>query len=87
MSSRVVTELSVPAGASFTAGDVDGQGVGTLIQIDSGVGSATVITHLEGEVGIRCPVGISHGGVLQLPSIEVHFGDRSHRRLTAPVSV
>ena len=50
--------LSAPAGASFTDGDVDRDGVGRLVEIDAAVGGAAVVLHLEGEVGVAGAVRV-----------------------------
>ena len=65
--SLVVTVLLVPAGASFTARDVDGQGVGRGIQIYPAIGRPTIVLHLEGEAGIARAVGVGRRGEEQCP--------------------
>ena len=65
----VVTVLSAPAGASFTDGDVDRDGVGRLVEIDAAVGGAAVVLHLEGEVGIGVPLALAAGTKVSWPAL------------------
>ena len=39
-------------------GDVDGDRVGALVEVDAAVGGAAVVLHLEGEAGVGRAVGV-----------------------------
>ena len=53
VSSLVVTVVFVPAGASFTRRDVDGERVRRRVEIDAAVGRPPVVAHLEREASCR----------------------------------
>ena len=55
-------------------GDVDGDGVGRLVEIDATVGRAAVVLHLEGEVGVARAVGVGRRGELQQAGSDVRHG-------------
>ena len=71
MSSSVVTVLSVPAGASLTGVDVDGDRVRRRIEIDAAIGRAAVVLHLEGEAGVAGAVGVGRRREHQLAGRDV----------------
>ena len=76
MFSRVPTVLSVACWFIVHRRDVDGQRIGALIEIDPAVGSAAIVTYLEGEVGVTGTVGIGHRRKFELTGIQVGLADK-----------
>src|SRR5205085_1282301 len=52
-------------------GDVEGDGVGRLVEIDAAIGGGAVVLHLEGEGGIAGAVGVGRRGEHQLAGGDV----------------
>ena len=64
-----MTVLSVPAGASIDADDVDRQRVRRRVEIDAAVGGAAVVLHLEREAREGLPLPSARRANVSLPAV------------------